>query len=604
MNNPPSEAAVVASTTATALTDALYEGRFDTLHTRWRKLFATEPFLFREGLAPQERTELSYDRLRLVNDVVGKPVDLVRDIGELTALHEWIGVSDVGLCTVSSIHYNLFLGSLVDHDGERRDLTPYTDMTRTGTFLCTEAGHGNSVSQLETTATYDPAEGVFELHTPTPAAAKFMPNTSSTGGPKDAVVAARLIVGGTDHGVFLFLTPLHDDAGRPLPGITVTRLPQTSTSPVDHCRTVFDRVRLPYEAMLQADHGRLAPDGTFTSAVGSKRKRFLASVGRVTAGKLCMSAFSLGVTRNALAVAVAHAHNRRTSGVRTGETVPLFAYRSHHAPLVEALATTYAASFLQRWAVRRWAEATEPEQQEDAERAIAVAKGWITWQGRAVMTECRERCGAQGLFLVNGIAGQIPAHEGAITAEGDNLVIWAKAAGELLLGHFTPQPPVPVPDGADRLTSPEHLQALLGDIERVWHQRARTRLRAGRPGDPLGRWNQASTPALRLVEAHARRLAGAALLEAADRTADAQAQELLYALHRLFALRSIAPHTGDLLLTDRLRPEDAVVLPDATDEVIGELVPAALTLVAGFGIAEELLSGYPIATRGTGELPY
>ncbi|MEV5147129.1 hypothetical protein AB0L14_22635 [Streptomyces sp. NPDC052727] len=75
-------------------------------------------------------------------------------------------------------------------------------------------------------------------------------------------------------------------------------------------------------------------------------------------------------------------------------------------------------------------------------------------------------------------------------------------------------------------------------------------------------------------------------------------------MHRLFALRSIAPHTGDLLLTDRLRPEEAVALPDATDAVVGELVPAAPTPVTGFGIAEEVLSGCPIATHGTGDLPY
>ncbi|MFF0050806.1 acyl-CoA dehydrogenase [Streptomyces sp. NPDC005498] len=590
--------------TISALTEALYEGRFATLHAPWRDLFATRPFRYEDGLTPQQRIALSYDRLRQVNQHVDKPEDLVRDAQALSALHEWVGITDVGLCTVSSIHYNLFLGSLLDHDGAQRDLTPYTGMSRIGTFLCTEAGHGNSVSQLETTATYDPDLGVFDLHTPTSAAAKFMPNTSSAGGPKDAVVAARLLVNGTDHGVFLFLTPLHDNAGRPLPGISMTLLPQTSTSPVDHCRTTFDHVRLPYEAMLQSEDGRLTADGEFSSSLGSRRKRFLASVGRVTAGKLCMSGFSLGVTRNAVTVAVTHAHNRRTSGARNGTTVPLFAYRSHHAPLIEAIATTYAASFLQRAVVRDWAEATGPEQQEDAERAIAVAKGWITWQGRAVMAECRERCGAQGLFLVNGMAGQIPAHEGAITAEGDNLVIWAKAAGELLLGHFTPQPQAAVPAGDDRLTDPYYLQSLLGDVERVWHQRARTRLRAGGGGDPLGRWNKAVTPALRLVEAHARRRAGAALLEAAGRTADEQARTLLRTLHRLFVLRGIAAHSADLLIGGRLRPEDIAALPDVTDEVIAELVPAAPALVAGFNLSPDLLGSYPITTCGTGDLPY
>ncbi|WP_308435259.1 acyl-CoA dehydrogenase family protein, partial [Streptomyces minutiscleroticus] len=435
-----------------------------------------------------------------MNDAVADPVRLVQDIEQLSAVHEWMGAVDQGLGTVASIHFNLFLGSLLDHDGRQRDLREFTALTRTGTFLCTEAAHGNSASQLETTAAYDPDSRTFLLHTPSPAAAKFMPNTSSTGGPKTAVVAARLLVAGRDEGVFLFLTPLHDGTGQPMPGIEIRRLPQTATAPVDHCVTSFHQVRLPYEAMLQADHGRLLPDGTFTSSVGNRRKRFLASVGRVTHGKLCMTASSLGITRHALTVAVQHAHRRHTSGITAGSTARLFDYRSHHAPLLDALATTYAATLLQRTAVQRWAEAVRPEAddavREDAERLVAVVKGWITWQARAVMTECRERCGSQGLFLANGIAPLLAANEGTITAEGDNLVIWTKVAGEMLLGNFIPAPRSSTPAAEQQLTDPDVLQDLLADAERVWHQRARTRLRSGKAGGPLGRWNRTVTPAL------------------------------------------------------------------------------------------------------------
>ena len=53
----------------------------------------------------------------------------------------------------------------------------------------------------EPAAGEDPATGGFVLTTPHPGAAKFMPNTSAAGGPKTAVVAARLISDGTDQGV-------------------------------------------------------------------------------------------------------------------------------------------------------------------------------------------------------------------------------------------------------------------------------------------------------------------------------------------------------------------------------------------------------------------
>ncbi|WP_093900428.1 acyl-CoA dehydrogenase [Streptomyces sp. Ncost-T10-10d] len=566
----------------------------DQLHEPWRKLFSTEPFSFREGLSPDERAALSYERLHLINEALDRPEDFVADVERLTALHEWVGPVDAGLGTVASIHYNLFLGSLLEHtSGPDRDLREFFELRRTGTFLCTEAGHGNSASQLETTATYDRTAGEFVLNTPSPAARKFMPNTSSTGGPKTAVVAARLITDGKDQGVFLFLTPLSDETGRPMPGVEIRRLPQTATAPVDHCVTSFDNVRLPQEALLQSDHGRLTPDGVFTSSIGSPRKRFLHSIGRVTAGKLCMSAYSLGVTRHALAVAVRHAHARQTSGVTAGGNVPLFAHRSHHAPLLDAIATTYAATLLHRAAVRQWAQATEPER-ENGERFAAIAKGWITWRARAVMTECRERCGAQGLFLANGIAGQLAANEGTITAEGDNLVIWVKAAGEMLLGHFTPKEPHDAPPEARDLDDPAFLQDLLADIERIWHQRARTRLRNAPAGNPLNRWNTTVTPALELVDAYAHSQAAQALLDAAEQAPHPEAQRQLRLLHRLFTLRRVAAHSGDLLAEGYLTSAQVRRLPDAAESVVVDLAPEALTLTNGFAVVEDVLLDHPI----------
>jgi len=583
-----------AAPTVAALTRALFGEQLESHHEPWRKLFGTEPFRFREGLSPGERAALSYERLRLINEALDSPEDLVADVERLTALHEWVGPVDAGLGTVASIHYNLFLGSLLDHtSGPDRDLGEFTTLRRTGTFLCTEAGHGNSAVQLETTAVYDPATREFVLHTPHPAARKFMPNTSPVGGPKTAVVAARLIADGKDRGVFLFLTPLGDENGVPTPGVRIRSLPQTATAPVDHCITSFDHVRLPYEALLQSDHGRLTPEGDFTSSVGSPRKRFLRSIGRVTPGKLCMSGYSLGVTRHALAVAVRHAHTRRTSGVTAGGSVPLFAHRSHHTPLVDAIATTYAATFLHRDAVRQWARATESEQ-ENAERFAAVAKGWITWRAREVMTECRERCGAQGLFLANGIAGQLAANEGTITAEGDNLVIWVKAAGEMLLGHFTPEERGDAPPESHDLGDPLFLQELLADIERVWHQRARARLRGAAAGNPLNRWNAAVTPALELVDAHAHRRAAQALLDAAAGTAHPEARRQLTLLHQLFALRRVAAHSGDLLAEGYLTGEHVRRLPDAAESVVDALAPEAMILTEGFAALDETLLDHPI----------
>ncbi|MGW7304668.1 acyl-CoA dehydrogenase family protein [Streptomyces sp. NPDC054835] len=592
----PADAAHSLDESATA-TAELTRLLFDTddrerIHAEWRRLVSGDAFTHRTGLTPAERTALSYERLRLVNDTVaGTGAEVLSyDAHRLAALHEWTGFVDGGLCTLASVHYNLFLGSLLDHDGYRRDLTAYTTMERTGTFLCTELAHGNDVAALETVAVLDRETGGFELHTPNPGAQKFMPNTSLTGGPKSALVAARLLADGEDQGVFLFLAPLSDEHGH-LPGIRVRRLPDRTGTPVDHCLTSFDHVRLPREALLEAAHGRFDKDGRFGSNLGNRRKRFLRSVGRVTIGKLCMSAGTLGMARASLAIAVRYAQHRQVAAPRAGERIPLTAHRSHHGRLLHALATAYAMTFLHRAVLDGWAahDPTDREEREAAERIVAVAKGWITWQARDITIESRERCGAQGLFPENGLADLPLNVEGGITAEGDNLVIWQKAASELVFAHEAG--PATAPEGS--LTDLPFLRDLHACVERIWQTRARSALRNGPSGDPVGRWNETSGAALEMVGAHARVAAADAFLAAADRATGAR--PLLEDLARLFLLHELRPHTGDLLAAGHLTPAQVDSLHTTTNHTLATLAPHLGPLAAAFDLPAEYLTATPIA---------
>lgn len=574
--------------TSTALRDLLFGADRARVHGTWREL-AVDPGMYRRyGASTGDQVAASYRKLRRVNELTDA-AELATDPYRLTALHEWTGPLDGALTVLAGIHYNLFLGSLLDHDpDDKRPLADYTAMERIGTFLCTELGHGNDATALETTAVYDRTDRTFTLHTPHAGAQKFMPNTSAAGGPKSAVVAARLLVEGRDHGIFLFLTPLTDHAGT-LPGVTVRPLPLRPGSPVDHCLTSFDQVLLPREALLTGEHGRLGEDGAFSSALGSKRKRFLTSISRVTLGKLCMSASALGVSRAALALAVRYAHHRQVTGARPDRKVPLWAHRTHHGPLLEAVATAYAMTALHRAAVTRWAEhdRADPTAASGAEREAAVAKGWITWQARALLTECRERCGAQGLLPVNGIVSATIDIEGTITAEGDNLALWAKTGAELLLDHDTP--PVTTPGG--ELGDPAVRQQLLHVAEHRLLVRARTRLRQAPPGDSLRRWNAAAPDALAAVTAHAEQRAGAALLAMAESAADPQARSALLDLHQLFTLRCLGSRSGTLQLT----ASQVCELPDLIEESIARLAAQAAALIAAFDLPAEFFAAHPIA---------
>ncbi|MFD7313736.1 acyl-CoA dehydrogenase [Streptomyces sp. NPDC059883] len=632
-----------------SLARVLFGEDFDREHAPWRRLAAAPPFRRRPGASSGERLAMAYERLRTVNDTLDSPAGLVADPRGLAALHEWLGPVDPAFTTVAGIHYNLFLGSLLDHAESRQgpaadgtaELADFFALRRVGTFLCTEVAHGNDAVAVETTATYDRERDGFVLRTPHAGAQKFMPNTSPAGGPKSGVVAARLLVDGTDHGVFLFLTPLTDSAGA-LPGVRVRRLPARLGSPVDHCLTSFDRVFVAREALLGGAQGRIGEDGEFRSEQSNRRRRFLTSIGRVTAGKLSMSACAVGSARVTLALAVRYGGHRHISGSRGGERVPVFAHRSHHGPLVGALATVFAMTLLHRTALAAWESRTEADTDE-AERLVAVAKGWISWRAREVIVESRERCGAQALLENNGMTELLAGIEGVITAEGDNVAIYAKAAAEMLFSAAPAPAPAPAPakapakahakaratapasapfgaggaasgqrDGSygpagRELTDPLFLDGLLVAVEAVWLARARRRMSQVPHGDSLARWNAASGAALRAVEAYAYRRASeaygvavAGLAPGSPRASASSpsAHDLLRSLHRLFALQWIDRNSGDLLAAGRLAPRHLDELPEAVEHLISRLAGHAPALVESFALPEEMVADWPISGAG------
>lgn len=565
------------------LTDLLFDGRYGDLHEKWVKVFSTSQFRYCDGLTLPERAATAYCQVRAINSEIDSVSELATRPGQLMALHEWASVIDGTLTSVLNIHYNLFLGSVVDLDCEGViDLGPFARLERCGTILITELGYGSNAANLETTATYQSDTGTFDLHTPNARALKFMPNTGATGGPKTGLVAARLVVDRQDHGVYLFVVPLSDESGL-LPGVHVDPLPDKPGFALDNAVTSFAHVTLPRTALLGGQHGRLSADGRFHSDLGNRRQRFLHSIKRVTTGKLCLSAAGIGQMRAVLAIAVRYAHQRRTFAPTGTATVPVFDYRCNQTRLLGALATAYAATFLLR-------EITRAELGEAT--VIAVAKGWITWQTRDIVLECRERCGAQGLLSVNRIADMIMATEGAITAEGDNLVVWSKAGADMLMGRGYCPPAKPEPTTGS-LTDCEFLLSLLVQHELYCCQYARTRLR--QPGSgAMGRWNGVVNPALDLVSAFAGRRAAQALL-AACRRAHGADRNLLEYLLQLFVLRTLAPHTGILLAEGHLDADQVRAVPSLIDQVAESLAPHALGLVEAFAIPEEVLQA-PIAT--------
>ncbi|MGW5024735.1 acyl-CoA dehydrogenase, partial [Streptomyces albidoflavus] len=64
-------------------------------------------------------------------------------------------------------------------------------------------------------------------------------------------------------------------------------------------------------------------------------------------------------------------------------------------------------------------------------------------------------------------------------------------------------------------------------------------------------------------------------------------------LHRLFALRQVAAHSGELLAGERLTAEQVRRLPDEVERVVADLEPHALALTERFFVPEQVPGSDP-----------
>ncbi|KAJ6788066.1 hypothetical protein PWT90_02513 [Aphanocladium album] len=249
---------------------------------------------------------------------------------------------DISASIAAQIHLNLCVGTIGAHVADRPDLVPLLDdlmaFRTCASFLLTEFGHGLDVKNMETTATLLP-DGSFDLHTPSPAAAKAMPPTAPlTRCPRIAVVLARLVThNGEQRGFKLFLVPLAS-ASSMYPGVTAQMMPvRPGTTPLDHCLTSFDRVRLPASALLG--------DPARASDPGLDLHRLL---WRVSVGAVSLTLGSIACLRVGAYIAGTYSKRRCVEQAGHG-LVPIISFSTQYRPVLRALVAGEVLSTFAHW---------------------------------------------------------------------------------------------------------------------------------------------------------------------------------------------------------------------------------------------------------------
>jgi acyl-CoA oxidase len=580
----------------------LFDGAYDEVHRDIAQALHDPVFDAHEGLSMPERGRLAHRRARVLHGRLESPQRVVADPRRLFALAEWPPLLDASLFSLLMVHYNLCLGTVVAHGGGRdgngtfrpevQACVEELDGLRSfGLYMATELGYGNNVAALRTEARHDPESATFTLHTPDPLAQKFMSCAAFPDIPKVAVVLARLVAGGRNHGVFPFLVRVGDGAGL-CAGIHAAPCPEQPVQGVDQAVIRFDHVRVPQGNLLLGDMGEFTAEGTFRAAAGNPRRQFQRAMARILPGRLCVTGSAVAAGRAATYIALRYAARRLTNAPGRPQ-MPVLGYRSHQLALFTSLSKVYAATFLLNHAKRSYVEAAlEPGGTVPAGLAtlISVTKALCTGDMERVVAECRERCGAQGLFSVNRLADYGSLLQGLVTAEGDNQVLLLTAAGRLLAPRPDgPAPAPPVPAGRD-LSDPELHAALLRHREESLRASIRAAMSdASATGTYFDSWNGSMNSAVAMTRAHGARLALERCREAAAAARDDAVREALGLLTSLYGLCEIQRDAGWYLAHDLLTARRAESVPAAMDALCARLLPHAELLTDAFRLSPRLL---------------
>lgn len=531
-------------------------------------------------------------RLRLLGETL--PPDLLDDPAKLTTAHAWAAVADPSLCLAALVHHLLCLGSMTQlgdvSDEVRSRVAALRSGRAKGVYLITEAGQANSHLATRTRAELDPETGEFVLHTPDVRAAKFG-SAGTLDVPQTAVVLARLVVEGTDRGVFGFVADLTDDEGL-LPGVQISSPIGLSALPLDYVQVRFHQVRLPHAHWL-ADGAGVAPDGAFHDPAGSAERRLQRTL-RVGQGLWAtMPAVAAATSRQSAVQAVTYAQGRSTQG-RLAPGVPLLTYRTQQRAVLGAMADAYALTCAAHGARALWAESrAAPADRSGTDmgfspwtavhQPLAAYKAAAVRLAARVSAECQRRCGFSGHLDANRLAAYHGFHHAFDAAGGDSQLIFYDIGRALVEAGAAGQGAEPPPPPAG--TSPTSAHWWPAVARRHQHDLTRhliERSHAGDPATPFELWNPLLEGAGLLGESYAHALVAE---DAARTLAGIRDRDLVRALRALAALHGVTAArrwSGSLLALETLRPADIQALSGAADALCDEILPHLPLLIEAF----------------------
>ncbi|XP_059639901.1 peroxisomal acyl-coenzyme A oxidase 1-like [Cornus florida] len=403
---------------------------------RISKLVASDPAFRKDERPMLARKELFKNTLRKAAYAWKRIIELRLSEEEAAKLRFFVDEP-----SYTDLHWGMFVPAIKGQGTEEQQkkwLPLAYKMKIIGCYAQTELGHGSNVQGLETTATFDPKTDEFIIHTPTLTSSKWWPGglgKVST----HAVVYARLITDGQEHGVHGFIVQLRNlDDHSPLPGITIgdigMKFGNGAYNTMDNGVLKFDHIRIPRNQMLMRV-SQISREGKISQ---SNVPRQLVYGTMVYVRQTIVADASCALSK-AVCIATRYSAVRRQFGSQNGgPETQVIDYKTQQSRLFPLLASAYAFRFVGQWLNWLYMDVTQRLQANDfstlpeAHACTAGLKSLTTSATADGIEECRKLCGGHGYLCTSGLPELFAVYVPACTYEGDNIVLLLQVARFLM----------------------------------------------------------------------------------------------------------------------------------------------------------------------------